>query len=927
MLLISSSLHHRAVWSHTAGRHRCTASIVRFPSLGGVEVSVASYYAPPNPPAPALDSDLLDRCLTAAPRAVILGDLNARHPALGCVGTNTNGVALRDFLEDRPYVPLNDPSQHTFFHTGHDSADTIDWVVASPGFAAHQLRCCVGHDVGSDHLPLLVTHPGRRSSATRTPPVPRWRLRDADWPLFGRELTRRVTTEPSLWPPRPPPTPAELEAAAASLEAVIHAAADDSIGRAPPPPDPLRGPPLPIDIRWLMRERRRLRRCQARGATGLRITINRLRAEVRLAVAAARVERLDRETTRIAHGPREPDFWRTARSRLRPADARPPPPLQRGDDPCSAVGDEERARLFARHLHSTMKNNRPDGSFEEFHDSITRKFRSATPLLPLPSLDVPPNADRLRTPEPPWIEVDGELDPFRRLPPTFDPLAWIDVPSRGSDGPPPPDEDPMVAAVSPYHLLALCRRLPSGKAPGCNGVRYEMLRRAPFPFLACLAALFTSSLTLGFIPKRWKAVFVRMLPKGGKDLTQCSHHRPVSLASAVAKLLERLFAQRLSAYLEERRLLPAGQSAFRSGRNTAEQVALLLQQTTKAANLQLPTVIISLDMARAFDSVWHDGLRELCSRALPIRACRWLSSFLSDRSLRVLEGDALSEPFVPSAGVPQGSPLSPLLFILFAAGAPLPRTGSCGATVFADDHALWASAPTLEAAWDTLQPHLHRFTDWCRRWRLELNASKTQLLFASRRLTWRDEDYPQCSFLGQPLQRSSTLRLLGVTIDQRLSFVAHAQQLRKTLQPRVLELRRLMADRRIPARLGLLLYKVFIRTCMTYGAPAMLTSSASAWTVLERIERAALRASLRVPVSIPVLTLRTWSRLPALKEVYKEASAAFLRWCLLHNNRRVLNAIPEPGGVPQRAFVLPPLNAALQLLSAAERNAFAPSMT
>ena len=102
-----------------------------------------------------------------------------------------------------------------------------------------------------------------------------------------------MTAESSLWPPRPPETPDQLETAAAAIEAVIHTAANESLGQAPPPPDPLRGPPLPFEVRWLIQERRRLRRRQARGATaGLRAMINSARNEVRLATVAARAERL-----------------------------------------------------------------------------------------------------------------------------------------------------------------------------------------------------------------------------------------------------------------------------------------------------------------------------------------------------------------------------------------------------------------------------------------------------------------------------------------------------------------------------------------------------------------------------------------------------------------------------------------------------------
>ena len=189
VLLIATNVRHRDVWSCTTGRHRCTAAIVELTALGGVEVSVASLYAPPNPPAPPLDPDLLDQCMGKAPRAIIIGDLNARHPTLGCKGTNSNGTALRDYLEVRQHVLLNDPSQPTFFHTAGATPDTIDWAVASPIFATHRTICHTGPDVGSDHLPLLLSYPREHTNRRSQPPIPRWRLRDANWEEFERELT------------------------------------------------------------------------------------------------------------------------------------------------------------------------------------------------------------------------------------------------------------------------------------------------------------------------------------------------------------------------------------------------------------------------------------------------------------------------------------------------------------------------------------------------------------------------------------------------------------------------------------------------------------------------------------------------------------------------------------------------------------------
>jgi len=287
-----------------------------------------------------------------------------------------------------------------------------------------------------------------------------------------------------------------------------------------------------------------------------------------------------------------------------------------------------------------------------------------------------------------------------------------------------------------------------------------------------------------------------------------------------------------------------------------------------------------------------------------------------------MEGSALSSGFQPTAGVPQGSPFSPLVFLLYTAGAPLPRGGCIGTTAYADDHAFWATAPDPRQAWQALQPKLDDFTKWCAKWRLVINPTKTQLLYLSRRLTWREEHFPSATLLDQPVQRASEIRLLGVTLDQRLTFAPHARHLLEKLQPRVLQLRRLMSDRQIGCHIGRLLYKTFLRPVMTYGAPAMLTSSDTVWANLQRLERMAIRSFLRVPVSIPNIRLQSWGRVQDIRAHYQDASTNFLRWLKKHNNRRVLNSLPDPGGVPHRTYKKPPLNAALELLPSSEQSAF-----
>jgi hypothetical protein len=172
---------------------------------------------------------------------------------------------------------------------------------------------------------------------------------------------------------------------------------------------------------------------------------------------------------------------------------------------------------------------------------------------------------------------------------------------------------------------------------------------------------------------------------GVQALTRPADFRPISLTSAIRKLLEGIFADRLLQLARCRSLLPPEQSAFQPGRGAVEQVVLLAQRAGQVMNAGLSTTVIGLDIAGAFDSVWHAGLLRQCCDLLPTGCTRWITAFLRDRSAAVLEDGAVSPAFPLRTGVPQGSPLSPLLYIFFTASLPVPRGELRGASVYADD--------------------------------------------------------------------------------------------------------------------------------------------------------------------------------------------------------------------------------------------------
>jgi hypothetical protein len=860
-LLVHASFRQREVLRETRHRHRIVAVEVELAD-GGRPLVVASYYAPPEDANGLLERPLLEAVLDT-PRALLLGDLNARSRDLGCRGSNHNGDILAETLDALGAVALNDPQQPTYYSLSYRAFDCLDWALATPSAARILPYCELGGDVGSDHRPLLVSRSRGRRAFRRPPPAaagpPRWRTsRIADWEPFRSELSRQLAARDVL----PPPdlmTPSEVDAAAEAVSAAFQHAADLCLQRSVPrQPGELR---LPWNVLCLIKERRRLaaRLVRRRNDPAVRAEVNRLRRAVREALDDLRKEQAEARAKLLRAGPRGPtgrDFWPLVRTYFSPAPP-PPPPLESGDAP--AVEPADRATVFAAHLGAAF-GGVTDAAFDAaFFAETERLVGGATELQPLTEL--PPTATR-----------------------------------RG-----PADEVQPTDPVPPWCVTRRIGRLRRGKAPGPDGVSSDMLKEAPPAVAEVLATIFSAALALGCVPACWRHSVVRLLPKPGRALTRPADFRPISLTSTIGKLLEGIFAERLLRLARRRSLLPPEQSAFQPGRGAVEQVVLLAQRAGQAMNAGLSTTVVGLDVAKAYDTVWHAGLLRQSLDLLPTGCARWIAAFLGGRTASVLEDGAVSPAFPLRTGVPQGSPLSPLLFIFYTASMPVPRGELRGASVYADDVVLWCCGSSPATAWSALRPDLRAIVRWCRRWRLRISAEKTQLACFTRRKPLPPEWTPPVQLEGEPLVWRNRIDVLGVRLDRQLQFYPHARHVSAKAAPRVLALRRVMAwQRRVPAWVGVLLCKVCIRPVLAYAAPALIMANPSARLTLERADRRALRVAARCRLDTPVPQLHQRARLGPLWEELRRLAGVFLLRLAESGNGRLLRAfVPER---PQHHF-------------------------
>lgn len=284
-------------------------------------------------------------------------------------------------------------------------------------------------------------------------------------------------------------------------------------------------------------------------------------------------------------------------------------------------------------------------------------------------------------------------------------------------------------SVNSENVLARLLCLNTAKSPGADEITPIILKKCAITLCRPLAELFNRSLNYGSIPEDWKNGLVSPIYKGG-NRTDVSNYRPVTLLPVISKVLERLVTDRLMKHLEENNLLSIRQHGFRRSHSCLSNLLLTLDDWTSAVDNGLSTHVCYLDMSKAFDRVNHSILlHKLEQHGITGRLLAWLENYLTDRVVQVRVDGALSTPIAVTSGVPQGSVLGPLLFLIYA--NDIPELVRCKIVLFADDIKLWTTIRNTEDC-HLLQKDLNSLHGWSIKNKLPFNFKKCKMINIGR---------------------------------------------------------------------------------------------------------------------------------------------------------------------------------------------------
>ena len=373
------------------------------------------------------------------------------------------------------------------------------------------------------------------------------------------------------------------------------------------------------------------------------------------------------------------------------------------------------------------------------------------------------------------------------------------------------------------------------KATGPDDISPYILKKCARELCSPVTKLYQECIKQKKWPELWKIARVVAAHKK-KSRAKVENYRPISLLSIVGKILESIIVDQLTIYIERNYLLSNKQFGFRQNRSTADLLLNLSTDWNKALDNGKYTYVIALDIAGAFDRVWHKGLiAKLLSFGLDSDVTDLMENYLMDRFLKVAVNGYTSKECKIGASVPQGSVLGPLLWNIYFNDILqlIPE-----AYAYADDCTLTFTCSDEDRKETIMKINetLKLISEWGEKWQITLAPEKTQVMLISRRRESED-NMPTIKLDGKDLPLQTNMHILGVQFDHHLSFTEHVKEIGRNCASKLACLRRISGL--LDSKGCSVLYNSQVRSLMEYAPLVWSSCPPSYLRILDRIQKRA----------------------------------------------------------------------------------------
>ena len=417
--------------------------------------------------------------------------------------------------------------------------------------------------------------------------------------------------------------------------------------------------------------------------------------------------------------------------------------------------------------------------------------------------------------------------------------------------------------TDPIEISRIITSLKPKTSSGHDNISSKLLKYLIPSISVPLSIVINKSFQTGIVPKNMKVAKIIPIYKA-KEKTIMGNYRPISLLPSASKILEKAVHHRLYDYCKN--ILFDDQYGFRPKHSTTDAIAKFTAHVYKAMENKMTTMSVFLDLSKAFDTIDHAILlKKLYYYGIRGIALEWFRNYLTDRSQFVSYKNTNSEYHGVTCGVPQGSVLGPLLFIIYTNDLPNALIYS-HCILFADDTTVYHTANDLKTLRDNVEHDMTSLSDWFRANKLSLNVSKTNFLLFAHKPSPLTDQVTSIRMGNETIPRVDHAKFLGVFIDDQLQWGYHIDYISKKITSGVYAIN--AVKRYLSVENLKTLYFSFVHSYISYGA--IIWSCAYQYKLhkLEILQKRAIRNICKVKYNEPSTPLFKYLQIPKLADIF-----------------------------------------------------------